>query len=121
MFNYQDYLSILCQLAHHPMARFKAGPWEVLVEKAEGQWRLSTPVFQAEEEIPSHVEACVSAAALLKWQEKISLTLDPLSASVHISQEVAPALYEAFRVHVRDFLSLAEEWHEIIADFALRD
>ncbi len=97
MFSYQDYLSVLCQLSHHPMARVKAGNREVLIEKMGMRWKLSTSIFQAEQEIPSHVEACVSAATLLKWQEKITLTIDTLSASVHLSQEVDPSLYDAFR------------------------
>lgn len=118
MFYYQDYILLVSQLSRHSMARLKVGPREILIEKTLTSWRLSTQIFQGECSVPAHVEECVWAAALLKWKEKIALTLDPLTSSVHLIQEVDPSHYPVFKARINQFLSLADEWQDIVAGFA---
>lgn len=118
MISYQDYLLIVGRLSRLPMARIQLGSREILIEKSFRGWKLSTQIFEAEGAIPEHVKECVWGAALLKWREKISLTLDPLTDSVHLIQEVEPSQYLTFRSQISQFLTLADEWEEIVAGFA---
>jgi len=117
MVNYQDYLLVLSQLSRHAIARLKIGPREIVIEKSGMKWKLSTQIFDGEGALPSHVEECVSGASFLKWKEKIFLVSDPLTATVHLIQEVDPL--RDFQLNMAQFLSLADEWQEIVAGFAV--
>ena len=118
MMDYQDYILLIGRLSRHSIARLTVGAREIVIEKSLTHWKLSTQIFQCDGSVPSHVEECVWSAALLKWKEKILLTLDPLTSSVHLLQEVDPSHFPAFKSQISQFLSLADEWQDIVAGFA---
>lgn len=117
MVNYQDYLFVLSQLSRHAVAHLKIGLREIVIEKSGTKWKLSTQIFDGEGSIPPHIEECVSGVSFLKWKEKIFLALDSLTATVHLIQEIDPL--RDFQLNIAQFLSLANEWQEIVVGFAV--
>ena len=123
--SYDAFLAVMNQLAGQRKARCVVQGSVIFIESKPTQkkWSLATRVFSGDGFLPQSVKECVSSSGTLHWQEKgASLRIDPSSDSVFLVQEIDQAgKYVPFRYLMRDFADVANEWREILEDFAERD
>ncbi|MBS3905203.1 MAG: hypothetical protein KGZ39_07750 [Simkania sp.] len=122
---YDTFLAVMNQLAGQRKARCVVQGSVIFIEsKPVGkQWSLATCVFDGGEYLPRSVKECVSSAGVLRWQERgANLRLDPASNSIYLVQEIqSSSKYVPFRYLMSDFAEVANEWRDILDDFAARD
>ena len=72
---------------------------------------------------PKQKKACVASSGVLRWQEKGAKAFpDPASRSICQTQEIGGGpKYIPFRYMTHDLADVANEWREILDDFAERD
>jgi hypothetical protein len=123
---YDAFLTILTQLAGKKRARVVVQGSVIFIESAGGKkdrWAVSTRVFSGEGYLPRSVKECVSSSGLLKWQERGAyLHLDPAEQAIYLVHEIdSSPKYVPFKYMMNDFVTVANEWREILEDFASRD
>ncbi len=123
--SYDAFLSVINQLAGQRRARCVVQGSVIFIESKPKQkkWSLATRVFSGEGFLPKAVKDCVSSSGVLRWQQRgANLRLDPDNHSVYLTQEISyEPKYVPFRYVMRDFADVANEWREILEDFAERD
>jgi hypothetical protein len=122
---YDSFLAILTQLAGQKKARVVVQGSVIFIETTpkKDHWTLSTRIFSSDGFVPPNIHACVSSRGLMKWQERGAyLHLDPLDQSVYLVHEIhSSPKYVPFKYMMNDFVAVANEWREILEDFAKRD
>jgi hypothetical protein len=123
--SYDAFLTVMNQLAGQRKARCVVQGSVIFIESKPKQkkWMLATRVFSGDGHLPQSVKECVASSGVLRWQEKgAKLRLDPASHSIYLVQEIGgEPKYVPFRYMMRDFADVANEWREILEDFAARD
>lgn len=123
---HESFLLVLSQLAQRNKARIVKQGSVIFVETlpVSKKWKLSTPVYSGQGYIPHSVRECVgSSSGTLRFQsEGAYLKLDEETHNVNLIQEIESSVkYVPFRYSMRDFAKVAEEWREILDEFARRD
>jgi hypothetical protein len=123
---YKAFLLVMSQLAGKRKARVVIQDRVIFFEASqkENHLILSTSVYSGDGNLPLNVRSCVSSRGVLRFQGNgAHLKLDPPSSSVHLVQEVRmeEGKYIPFRHHLSDFSMVADQWREILQDFAERD
>ncbi len=112
---YHDYLKVMAQLTESNRASILVEGREIWIEK--GDWCIVTKIFNGDGAIPPAVKECVSASKLLRWPDRVQLKIE--GGSVFLVQEVHPlSHFQTFKAYITQFLSLAQEWQEIVEDFS---
>ncbi len=123
--SYDAFLAVTTQLAGQRKARCVVQGSVIFIESkpTEKKWALATRVFSGDGFLPQSVKECISSSGTLRWQQRgANLQVDPASSSVYLVQEIDQAgKYVPFRYLMRDFAEVANEWREILEDFAERD
>ncbi len=123
--SYDAFLAVMNQLAGQRKARCVVQGSVIFIESkpTEQKWSLATRVYGGEGFLPKSVKECVSSSGVLRWQEKgANLRLDSVTNSVFLVQEItSSSKYVPFRYLMKDFADVANEWREILEDFASRD
>jgi hypothetical protein len=124
--SYDAFLLVMSQLAGKRKARVVIEGEVVFFEASskKDQWTLYTKVYSGDGYLPANVRSCVSSSGVLRWQHNGAyLKLDPITHSVYLFQEVEMEenKYIPFKRHLADFSMVANEWREILQDFADRD
>jgi hypothetical protein len=123
--SYDAYLLTLSQLAEKKKARVVVQGSVIFIETLQGKkkWNLSAKVFDHDGLLPKTVKECLSSTGILKWQERGAyLKLDSNTNAVYLIHEIeSSAKYVPFKYRVNDFAQVANEWKEILDDFAERD
>lgn len=122
---YDAFLAVLTQLAGQKKARVVVQGSVIFIETAgkKNHWSVSTKVFSKDGFIPPNVRDCVSSSGLMRWQERGAyLHLDPLEQAIYLVHEIhSSPKYVPFKYLMNDFVSVANEWREILEDFADKD
>ena len=121
--NYQSLLFISRQLQAGRPTHLE---WEDLLlsfESIEGnprRWRISIMLFQGENRIPPQIQSCVFSSGILRWQTQGPyLKCDAKTHSIYLVQEWEnSSSFIAFRKNMKEFLSTAKEWKEILSSFS---
>ena len=123
--SYDAFLAVMNQLAGQRKARCVVQGSVIFIESkpTEKKWALATRVFCGDGYLPQAVKECITSSGTLRWQERgANLRVDPDSSNVYLVQEIEPSgKYVPFRYFMRDFADVANEWREILEDFAERD
>ncbi|MGE5196546.1 MAG: hypothetical protein ACM3JI_04380 [Anaerolineae bacterium] len=124
--SYDAFLTLLTQLAGQKKARVVIQGSVIFIETMpqNNRMTLSTKVFSSENGfMPRKVRECISSSGFLKWQERGAyLKLDSFDNSVTLIQEIESSTkYVPFKYLMSDFVEVANEWKEILDDFAQRD
>ncbi len=119
------FLAVVTQLADQKEAEcvLQGSVIRIKASTEEERWSISTKIFDGDGFLPQSVRYCVSSAGVLRWQERGAfLKIDPVSQSVFLVQEIDDTgKYIPFRHLIGDFAQVAQEWREILEDFASRD
>lgn len=122
---YDAFLAVITQLSGRKKARVVIQGSVIFIETSPQKkcWSLSTRVFSSDGYLPSNVRACLSANGLARWQERGAyLQLDPLEQAVYLVHEVdSLPKYVPFKFLMKDFVEVANEWREILEEFAGQD
>lgn len=122
--SYDAYLMTLSQLSGKSKARVVVQGSVIFIETQPNRkkWKMSTKIFE-EGSFPKAMKECISSSGMLKWQERGAyLKLDPCTNSLYLINEIESATkYVPFKYLVNDFAEVANEWKEILDDFAERD
>lgn len=122
---YDAFLAVISQLSGQKKARVVIQGSVIFIETTSKKknWSLSTRVFSADGYLPRNVKDCLSASGLMRWQERGAyLHLDPIEKAVYLVHEVhSSPKYVPFKYMMNDFVSVANEWREILEDFAEKD
>jgi len=123
--SYDAFLMTLSQLAGKNKARVVVQGSVIFIETQPNRkkWKMSTKIFNKDGPLPGGMKECVSSSGMLKWQERGAyLKLDPCTNSLYLIHEIESATkYVPFKYLVNDFAQVANEWKEILDDFAERD
>lgn len=124
--SYDAFLLVMSQLAGNRKARVVIDENVIFFEAFQKKNRLKiyTKVFNGDGYLPKSVRSCVSSSGILQWQNRGAyLKLDSLTDSVLLVQEVEmeEGKYIPFKHHLSDFSTVAQEWKEILQDFASKD
>ena len=93
------------------MTRITVDGREVLIQKIDERWKLSTPIFEGRGEFPPETHECLKLVQQLKWESAGVLEMDTTLGTVHWTQEVHPS---NFGKDFPRFLKHAQEWEEIL-------
>ncbi|MES2345841.1 MAG: hypothetical protein V4494_07900 [Chlamydiota bacterium] len=122
---YDSFLAVITQLAGQKKARVVVQGSVIFIETNPKKdcWSVSTRIFSGNGFIPPNVRECISSNGLMKWQERGAyLHMDPLDQSIYLVHEIHSApKYVPFKYLMNDFVAVANEWREILEDFAERD
>lgn len=123
--SHDAFLEIITQLAGRRKARVVIQGSVIFIEteSKSSKWSLSTQLFASEGYLPPSIKEWMSNSGLMKWQERGAyLQLDPVDQSVHLVHEIhSCAKYVPFKYMMNDFVSVANEWREILEEFADKD
>lgn len=124
--SYDAFLLVMSQLAGKRKARVVVQGEVIYFEASpkKNRYTLYKKIFSGDGYLPSSVRSCVSSSGVLRWQRSGHyLKLDPLTHSVYLFQEIEweEGKYIPFKHHFTDFCRVADEWQEILQDFAQRD
>jgi hypothetical protein len=126
MMSYDAFLLFLNQITGQKKAKVVVQGSVIFIESARKveNWNLSTKIFgTGDKKFPCSLLQCLSASRLLRWQERGAyLKLDTDTNSIFLVQEIVSSKkYLPFKYLIQDFASVANEWREILEEFASRD
>ena len=123
--SYDSYLLVMSQMFSRKKAQVIVQGSVIFIESdRKSHWNLSTKILGIEsKKIPGRLKECVSHTGLLRWQERGAyLKLDSDTNSIYLLQEIVSSKkYLPFKYLIGDFASVANEWKEILEEFAGRD
>jgi hypothetical protein len=121
---YDTFLQVVSQLSGQKRARCVLQDQIIFIDRQQkNRWVLSTKVFHGEGYLPPSVSDCLSSSGVLRWnQNGASLQLDHDSKSIYLIHEIDAAnRYTHFRFLMKDFATIAKEWHTTFEDLASSD
>jgi len=123
--SHDTFLLTMAQLASKKKARVVIQGSVVFIETLpeNKKWKISTKVFSCDGYLSPSLRECLKSTKTLRWQERGAyLQLDEENHSVHLVHEIiSSSKYVPFKYLMNDFAQVANEWREILDEFARRD
>ncbi len=80
----------------------------------QSHWELSTSIILDVD--PAYAEALAQSLADIKWSEKVTLSVGPITSMIYLKQTIfVPSDRSLFEESLANFLETVKEWEDIFA------